>query len=106
MLAFLMDSRTLAQAAERVHRLAQSLVEGVAAARREVTALEGALGHPATAVAVPDGPLGLDLDAVRLVALELADQGSGRDEVARQLRGSYSGLAGASLDGVLADVFG
>jgi hypothetical protein len=96
-----MEDYSLARAAERVHELAQSLVRSLAAARREVTALEGVLAGPAL-----DGPAGADLDAARLVAIELADAGGSRGEVAHHLRLTYGGLAPARLDGVLADVFG
>jgi hypothetical protein len=101
MLARAMEDHTLARAAERVHALAQSLVRGVAAARREATALERVLAGPAL-----DGAAGADLDVARLVAIELADAGSSRGEVAHHLRLAYGGLAPVRLDGVLADVFG
>jgi hypothetical protein len=103
MLAAMRDDR-LAQAADRVHELARSLVASAAAARRELAALEGALTGAVGAGG--DWALSADLDAARLVAIELADAGSGRDEVARHLRGTFGGLPGASVDGVLADVFG
>jgi hypothetical protein len=96
-----MDDDRLARAAERVHELAQSLVRSAAAARLEVTALEGVLAGPAL-----DRAAGADLDAARLVAIELADAGGSRGEVAHHLRLTYGDLAPARLDGVLADVFG
>jgi hypothetical protein len=96
-----MDDHSLALAAQRVHELAESLVRSAAAARREVAALQGALAGPPL-----DGAAGADLDAARLVAIELADAGGSRGEVAQHLRLSYGGLAPARLDGVLADVFG
>jgi hypothetical protein len=96
-----MDDPRLARAAARVHELAQSLVRCAAAARREVAALEGMLPGPPLEVAAS-----VDLDSARLVALELADAGGTRGEVAHHLRLSFGGLAPARLDGVLADVFG
>jgi hypothetical protein len=100
-----MEDPGLARAAERVHELAQSLVRSAAAAHREVAALEGALGGPLGGPPL-DAAAVVDLDSARLVAIELADAGGTRGEVAHHLRVSFGGLAPARLDGVLADVFG
>ena len=90
----------LVRAAGRVQDLARELVAGAAAARRDVAMLAEALERRRN-----DSPAGLstDLDAARLVAIELADAGGSREEVERHLRSSF---ALRSLDGVLEDVFG
>jgi hypothetical protein len=115
-------SQRLAQAAARVHELARALVASAQAARQEATALERALDErrrpsppPAPApvppaarpeTSSPNGTLPGDIDAARLIAIELADGGSSREEVERHLRARFGGLAGDGLQGVLDDVFG
>jgi DNA invertase Pin-like site-specific DNA recombinase len=84
----------LARAAARVHELARELVASAASAQRDAAALQGTLER---------GRDSTDLDAARLVAIELADAGGSREEVHRHLRASF-GLR--SLEGVLDDVFG
>jgi hypothetical protein len=54
----------------------------------------------------PNGALPGDIDAARLIAIELADGGSSREEVERHLRTRCGGLPGDGLEGVLDDVFG
>ena len=90
----------LARAAGRVHEAARALVLGAEAARREAAALEEALAR--TDVVAGDGA-GADLDAARLVAIELADTGRNREEVERHLRTAF---AIDGMEGVLEDVFG
>jgi hypothetical protein len=90
----------LVQAAGRVQDLARELVARAAAAQRDVTALQGVLERSRDSA--PAG-VSTDLDAARLVAIELADAGGSREEVARHLRTSFSLR---SLEGVLDDVFG
>jgi hypothetical protein len=122
-------SQRLAQAAARVHELARALVASAEAARQEATALERAIAErrrapepppvarpaphiprpparPPAVTSPPNGALPGDIDAARLIAIELADGGSSREEVERHLRARFGGLPGDGLEGVLDDVFG
>jgi hypothetical protein len=121
----------LVRAAARVRAVADEVAREADAARREAEALHATLRAPASAAdapaiapgqpaalgptpvsfptaapgpgAAPSPPPGAQLDAARLVAIELADAGRARAEVERHLRAAFPL---APPEPILDDVFG